>query len=62
MAIIPNTLELTQLWVTNPLAEEARQRPNLSVAGDGRALPFDSAGNLLQEELFPHCIRAWRRG
>ncbi len=61
MAIIPNTLELTQLWVTSPLAEEAGQRPDLSAAGAGRALPFDAAGNLLQEELFPHCIRARRR-
>jgi hypothetical protein len=61
MAVIPNTLELSELWVSAPLAEEARGRAHLEVAGDPRPLPFGDAGNLRQEELFPHSVRG-RRG
>lgn len=60
MAIIPNTLELADLWVSAPLVAEARRRPHLEVAGDPRPLPFDDAGNLRQEELFPHSLRGRR--
>ncbi len=61
MAIIPNTLEVAELWVSPPLAEEARGRKDLQVTGSPRPLPFDAAGNLRQEELFPHSVRG-RRG
>jgi hypothetical protein len=70
MAIIPNTLQLETLYVTAPLAEEARQRGqaiasgqalSLEVADSPIALPFDSAGFLQQELLFPDSIRARRR-
>jgi hypothetical protein len=61
MALIPNTLELSQLWVTAALAAEAQTRPDLQVSGEGQPVPFDSAGNLLQERLFPHSIRARRQ-
>ena len=70
MAIIPNTLQLETLYVTAPLAEEARQRRqaiasgqsvSLEVADSPIALPFDSAGFLQQELLFPDSIRARRR-
>jgi hypothetical protein len=60
-AVIPNTLEVAELWVSKPLAEEARSNSHLQVSGDARPLPFDSAGNLVQEKLFPHCVRARRR-
>jgi hypothetical protein len=61
LAVIPNTLELAELWASAPLVEETRGRADLEVAGAPRPLPFDAAGNLVQEELFPHCVRA-RRG
>jgi hypothetical protein len=61
MALIPNTLELTDLWVSPALVEEARARPHLEVAGELRPLPFDEAGNLRQEALFPHSVRGRRR-
>jgi hypothetical protein len=61
MAVIPNTLELAELWASAPLLEEARGRADLEAAGEPRPLPFDGVGNLEQEELFPHCVRA-RRG
>jgi hypothetical protein len=60
LAVIPNTLELAELWVSPPLLEEAGGRDDLEVAGAPRPLPFDAAGNLGQEELFPHCVRARR--
>jgi hypothetical protein len=61
MAVIPNTLELSELWVSAPLVEEARKHPHLEAAGEPRALPFDAAGNVLQEELFPHSVRGRRQ-
>jgi hypothetical protein len=61
LAVIPSTLELAKLWVSPPLLEEARGRGDLELTGEARPLPFDAAGNLEQEELFPHCVRA-RRG
>ena len=61
-AIIPNTLEVAELWVSAPLAAEARTNPNLELVGDSIPLPFDAAGNLLQEKLFPHSVRGRRNG
>ncbi len=61
MAIIPNTLEVADLWVSPPLLEEAKVKPNLEIRGKPRARPFDGADNLLQEELFPHSVRGRRR-
>ncbi|HEY8504883.1 MAG TPA: hypothetical protein VIL46_09895, partial [Gemmataceae bacterium] len=60
-AIIPNTLEVAELWVSPPLAEEARRKPGLEVSGEPRPLPFDANGNVEQEKLFPHSVRARRR-
>lgn len=62
MAVIPNTLEVEELWVSVPLVEEARQRPHLEVTGEPQALPFDATGNLRQEKLFPHSVRGRRLG
>jgi hypothetical protein len=61
MAVIPNTLELSELWVSAPLLEEAAGRAYLEVVGAPRPLPFDSAGNLRQAGLFPHAL-VGRRG
>jgi hypothetical protein len=61
MAVIPNTLELTELWVSPALVEEARRREHLEVVSGPRPLPFDERGDLKQEELFPRSVRG-RRG
>ncbi len=61
MALIPNTLEVEELWVSAPLVEEARKNPHLEVTGNCQSLPFDNSGNLMQEKLFPHSVRG-RRG
>lgn len=58
---IPNTLELTTLWVTEPLAEEVREQPGLSFESDFRPMLFDGEGTLDQARMFPESVRA-RRG
>ena len=60
MAVIPNTLEVAELWVSPPLAEEARRRPHLDVGGEPRPLPFDAGGTLQQAKLFPHSVQGRR--
>ncbi len=61
MVLIPNTLELTTLWVT-PRIEAGRRRATRSFRSRAsfRPIPFDQAGNLAQEELFPESHRARR--
>lgn len=59
--LIPNTLEVAELWVSSTLAEEARGNPGLELVGQPIELPFDASGNLVQEKLFPHSVRG-RRG
>lgn len=61
LAVIPNTLELADLWVSAPLLEDAKRNPHLEVLGNLEPLPLDASGNVLQERLFPHSVRA-RRG
>lgn len=61
LAVIPNTLEVAELWVSKTLADIAHSNGNLAVSGDGRPLPFDADGNLEQVKLFPHSVRG-RRG
>ncbi len=61
LAVIPNTLELAELWASAPLVEEAKKREHLEVVGGLEPMPFDVRGNLKQEELFPHSVRG-RRG
>lgn len=58
--VIPNTLEVAEMWVSPALAEAAAGLPGLEVVGGPRELPFDAAGNVVQEELFPHSVRGRR--
>jgi hypothetical protein len=60
--VIPNTLEVAEMWVSPTLVEEARTNPNLEVVGEPRPMPFDHAGNVEQEKLFPHSVRGRRDG
>jgi len=60
LAVIANTLEVSELWVSKALADVARGNPKLSVDTVGKSLPFDTSGNLVQEQLFPHSVRARR--
>jgi hypothetical protein len=61
IAIIPNTLELETLWVSPKLWEESASIGHLRRHGNLASLPFDSAGNLLQEQLFPESVRGRRK-
>ncbi len=60
VALIPNTLELTTLWVTRPLAAEVDALPGLAFEGDFLPIPFDDRGNLDQVGLFPESLRSRR--
>ncbi len=60
MVLIPNTLEISSVWVTPPLATEVEAHPELSFATDFLPVPFDANGNLEQERLFPDSQRARR--
>jgi hypothetical protein len=61
LAVIPNTLELTELWVSAPLLEEVGKKARLQVCGTLQAMAFAADSNLEQEKLFPNCIRARRK-
>lgn len=62
MVLIPNTLELAGLYVTQPLAEEVASNPGLEVRGDYRPLPFDGRGRLDFAGLFPDSVAGRRAG
>jgi hypothetical protein len=61
MAIIPNTLEVSDLWISTALARDVAKHEHLEIIGSACPLPFDASGNLRQEILFPHSVRG-RRG
>lgn len=61
MALIPNTLEVAELWVTKPLIDEAKGSPHLKVTGELQPLKFDAHDNIDQKKLFPHSV-CGRRG
>mgnify|MGYP005846757367 CR=1 FL=1 len=58
--LIPNTLEVAELWVSSALAAEVGGNPDLELVGEPIEVPFDARGNLLQEQLFPHSVRGKR--
>jgi hypothetical protein len=60
MVLIPNTLELTTLWVTQPLAADVEAHPELAIDTDFLPIPLDDEGNLEQEWLFPESHRGRR--
>ena len=60
MVIIPNTLELTTLWVSPALEAEVAAHPHLGRETDYGPLPFSTEGTLDQEALFPESVRGRR--
>jgi len=58
--VIPNTLEVNEVWISAPLVAEAKAHSDLELVGAPQPLPFDTAGNLVQEKLFPHSVRGRR--
>jgi hypothetical protein len=62
MVLIPNTLELTTIWVTEPLAREVRSETDLALESGFIPIPFGNDNTLNQEWLFPGSLRARRGG
>ncbi|GIW82075.1 MAG: hypothetical protein KatS3mg105_3882 [Gemmatales bacterium] len=60
VAIIPNTLEVEYLWISEALVDEAKKNEALEVCGELQPLSFDSSGNLDQRKLFPHSVQGRR--
>ena len=60
VCIIPNTLEVTDMWLSPALLQTVVNESYIEVVGEEQAIPFDGAGNLKQTQLFPHCVRAKR--
>jgi hypothetical protein len=61
VVVIPNTLELKNLWVSRQLEDEVRAHPNLTRETDFLPMPFGGDGSLDQTALFPESVRG-RRG
>ena len=45
--IIKNTLKLDQLYITEPIWEEIKNKKNITPSGDWEEINFDDSGNLL---------------
>lgn len=60
LCVIPNTLEVVEMWLSESLVADVKEQPHLEFVGDLVELPFDAAGNLMQEKLFPHSVRGRR--
>ena len=60
MVVVPNTLELAELYVSAPLLEEVRKNNDLAISGESFDLQFDDKGNLNQKALFPHSAQGRR--
>ena len=60
MVVIPNTLEVKELWISPALEAEARAHPHLEIETDFRPIPFSADGTLDQAGLFPESVRGRR--
>ncbi len=60
MVLIPNTLELAHLWVTEPLAADVEADPSLEFETGFEPIPIGLDGALDQEALFPNSVRGRR--
>ena len=60
MVVVPNSLELAELYVSAPLLEEVRKNKDLAISGESFELQFDDKGNLNQKALFPHSAQGRR--
>jgi len=60
MVLIPNTLELATLWVTPTMRDDVQTHPGLEFETEFLPMPFDGAGRLDQETLFPESVRGRR--
>jgi hypothetical protein len=61
MVVIPNTLELKELWVSPAFDEEVRDCPQLVRETEYQPIPFLDDGSLEQERMFPDSVRGRRQ-
>jgi len=60
MVIIPNSLELNTIYVSEAMRADVEQNPELSFEGEFGDIPIDAAGFVEQERLFPNSVRGRR--
>ncbi len=58
MVLIPNTLELTTLWVTPPMAAEVEAHPELAFETDFLPIPLDGRGASCRSACSPRACGA----
>jgi hypothetical protein len=56
IVVIPNTLEVEELWVSKPLEAEVEAHPNLKRETDYLPMPISADGTLDQAAMFPHSV------
>ncbi len=61
LVIIPNSLELSDMWISDALHNEIKNDPDWELTSETISLPFMSNGNLDQKRLFPHSVQARRK-
>lgn len=61
MVVIPNTLELKDLWISPALEQEAKANRYLSIQSEFQPVPFLADDSLDQVRLFPESVRGRRR-
>lgn len=61
LAVIPNTLELTELWVSPTLSSPGTLPKHCAIKSEANPMSFGANGDLQQEDLFTHSVRG-RRG
>ena len=61
VVVIPNTLELSTMWVSPPLQAEVEANPHLNFETGFDPIPFDRKGFLDQEAMFPASVRGRRQ-
>lgn len=62
MVIIPNSLELNTIYVSEAMKADVESNAELSFEGGFSEIPIDAAGFVEQEKLFPNSVRGRRAG
>jgi hypothetical protein len=60
MVIIPNSLELNTIYVSEAMKADVEAGDHLSFDSDFQPIPIDSHGMVEQEKLFPESVRGKR--
>ncbi|HQR42914.1 MAG TPA: hypothetical protein PLX97_09525, partial [Gemmatales bacterium] len=61
MAIIPNTLELSQIWCTQAALVQLKNNKEVEIGTSSRTIPWTSDGRVDQAALFPESTQGRRK-